>query len=309
MRSSSRQFLRDFLCRSAILLLVLAAASPAQAQIGSRLKKLGKDAVKDAAKGKLGGAKDSSAAAGGAADASGAAGGATSAKVDLTVTADRVTMVMAAMQPAAHKAKAVAAAKAEQGSYETKRDAAVACVQDATKGGAMPSNAGMTAAQKLSDRQSAMSQRYSASLTGSDRRKTLYLEDSLQVLTHALTATMFGVTGKCGARPYMPAAVIEVAAQADQNNQGDDNFNTLTVSDPARSAMTRYQFGMVRERIALYAMAQAGLISAKAAGKEGVFTEEELAVLTARRDELVAMAPLFKGGTLTWSGTSDLRGW
>lgn len=308
MRSSSRHLLRDFLRRSTVLLLVLAAASPAQAQIGSRLKKLGKDAVKDAAKGKLGGAKDSSAAAGGASDASGAAGGATSAKVDLTVTADRVTMVMAAMQPAAQKAKAVAAAKAEQGSYETKRDAAVACVQDATKGGAMPSNAGMTAAQKLSDRQSAMSERYSASLTGSDRRKTLYLEDSLQVLTHTLTATMFGVTGKCGARPYMPAAVIEVAAQTDPNNQGDD-FNTLTVSDPALSAMTRYQFGMVRERIALYAMAQAGLIAAKAAGKEGVFTEEELAVLTARRDELVAMAPLFKGGTLTWSGTSDLRGW
>lgn len=308
MRSSSRHLLRDFLRRSTVLLLVLAAASPAQAQIGSRLKKLGEDAVKDAAKGKLGGAKDSSAAAGGASDASGAAGGATSAKVDLTVTADRVTMVMAAMQPAAQKAKAVAAAKAEQGSYETKRDAAVACVQDATKGGAMPSNAGMTAAQKLSDRQSAMSERYSASLTGSDRRKTLYLEDSLQVLTHTLTATMFGVTGKCGARPYMPAAVIEVAAQTDPNNQGDD-FNTLTVSDPALSAMTRYQFGMVRERIALYAMAQAGLIAAKAAGKEGVFTEEELAVLTARRDELVAMAPLFKGGTLTWSGTSDLRGW
>ncbi|HPV74802.1 MAG TPA: hypothetical protein PLX31_07895, partial [Gemmatimonadaceae bacterium] len=63
MRTSSRHLLRDLLRSGTALLIALSVASPAEAQIGSRLKKLGKDAMKDAAKAKVGGsAKDSSAA-------------------------------------------------------------------------------------------------------------------------------------------------------------------------------------------------------------------------------------------------------
>ncbi|MBK9978066.1 MAG: hypothetical protein IPP20_09055 [Gemmatimonadetes bacterium] len=307
MRTSSRHLLRDLLRSGTALLIALSVASPAEAQIGSRLKKLGKDAMKDAAKAKVGGsAKDSSAAGSGSGAATGGAGGSNSAKVDIAVTSDRVTMVMAAIASVAERAKLLATANAERAVYEPKRDSAMACVQGATSNGAMPSQAGMQASRKMSARQDGLSRRYNAALAANDRLKAVFLEDSLQVATHELTATMFGVAGKCGARPYAPPSLLRAMAGA---NESGDDFNTLVVTDPALSAMTRYQFGMVRERIALYAMSQAGLISAKAAGKEGVFTEEELAVLAARRDELVAMAPLFKGGTLTWSGSSDLRGW
>lgn len=307
MRTSSRHLLRDLLRSGTALLIALSVASPAEAQIGSRLKKLGKDAMKDAAKAKVGGsAKDSSAAASGPGAATGGAGGSNSAKVDVAVTADRVTMVMSALASVAERAKLLATARAERIVYEPRRDSAMACVQGATSNGAMPSQAGMQASRKFSARQDGLSRRYNAALAANERLKAAFLEDSLQVTTHEMTATMFGVSAKCGARPYAPQSLLLAMAGADESG---DNFNTLVVTDPALSAMTRYQFGMVRERIALYAMSQAGLISAKAAGKEGVFTEEELAVLAARRDELVAMAPLFKGGTLTWSGSSDLRGW
>lgn len=289
---------------AAVLALVLTAPS-AHAQITNRLKKMAKDAAKNAVSGSKDSATTKAAAATGASGGSAASG---AAKIDLSITADRVTMVLAALKPATEKAQVAAAARAERATYESKRDAVQACVQNSTNGGAIPSQANMTAAQKLMDRQEALSKRYNAALLGNDLRKRAYLQDSLQVATHAYTATMFGSMAKCGPRPYAPASLVELEVMQERSG-GDDGLRELTVEDPARSAMTRYQFGMVRERIALYAMGEAGLVPADKLGKEGLFTDDELAVLTSHRDELVKMAPLFKSNALTWSGTSDLRGW
>ena len=286
---------------AAVLALVLTAPS-AHGQITNRLKKMAKDAAKNAVSGSKDSATTKAAATGASSGSSG------TAKIDLSITADRVTMVLAALKPATEKAQVAAAARAERATYESKRDAVQACVQNSTNGGAIPSQANMTAAQKLMDRQEALTKRYNAALLGNDLRKRAYLQDSLQVATHAYTATMFGSMAKCGPRPYAPASLVELEVMQERSG-GDDGLRELTVDDPARSAMTRYQFGMVRERIALYAMGEAGLVPADKLGKEGVFTDDELAVLTSHRDELVKMAPLFKSNALTWSGTSDLRGW
>ena len=191
MRTSSRHLLRDLLRSGTALLIALSVASPAEAQIGSRLKKLGKDAMKDAAKAKVGGsAKDSSAAASGPGAATGGAGGSNSAKVDIAVTADRVTMVMSALASVAERAKLLATARAERIVYEPRRDSAMACVQGATSNGAMPSQAGMQASRKFSARQDGLSRRYNAALAANERLKAAFLEDSLQVTTHSLTGTV-----------------------------------------------------------------------------------------------------------------------
>lgn len=284
----------------AALALLAATAPTAQAQITNRLKKLAKDAAKNA----VSGGKDSATTS-----AAGAAGGNTSAKVDLTITVDRVTMVLAALKPAVEKAQMIATAKAEKEAYDAKLNAAQSCVQNATGANAMPTQAGMAAAEKILARQEALSKRYNAALLGDDMRKRVYLEDSLQVVTHLYTATMFGTLSKCGARPYAPTSLLELTVLERRGGGNDDGARELTIDEPARSAMTRYQFGMVRERIALYAMGEAGLVAASKLGKEGVFTDAELAVLQSHRDELVKMAPLFKSSALTWSGSSDLRGW
>ena len=301
-RSSARRARFLVAAQGVAALLALALPAPsAHAQITNRLKKMAKDAAKNAVSGGKDSASTKAAAATGANASS-------SAKIDLSITADRVTMVLASLKPATEKAQVIATAKSEKLAYETKRDAAQSCAEKATKGGAMPAQANMTAAQKMIDRQEALMKRYNDALLGKDLRKRAFLQDSLQVATYAYTATMFGTFAKCGPMPYAPASLLELQVLQDAGG-GDVGFRELTIEEPARSAMTRYQFGMVRERIALYAMGEAGLVPADKLGKEGVFTDEELAVLTSHRDELVKMAPLFKSNALTWSGTSDLRGW
>ncbi len=175
---------------AAVLALVLTAPS-AHGQITNRLKKMAKDAAKNAVSGSKDSATTKAAATGASSGSSGAA------KIDLSITADRVTMVLAALKPATEKAQVAAAARAERATYESKRDAVQACVQNSTNGGAIPSQANMTAAQKLMDRQEALTKRYNAALLGNDLRKRAYLQDSLQVATHAYTATMFGSMAKC----------------------------------------------------------------------------------------------------------------
>ncbi|MCC6929989.1 MAG: hypothetical protein IT359_13485 [Gemmatimonadaceae bacterium] len=305
-RSSARQARLLFVGRGLAVLLALSLTPlSAHAQIAGRLKKLAKDAAKNAASGGKDSATTKAAAAAGV-STSGSASGA--AKIDISITADRLTMVLASLKSASQQAQAIATAEAEKRAYETKRDAVKSCVDKSSNAGAMPSQTNVAAAQKLIAGQQAMLKRHNDALAGTDMRKRVYLEDSLQVATYAATATMVGAMSKCGPMPYAPAAFLEVQAMKSAGGV-DDDFRTLTVEEPALSAMTRHQFAMVRERAALYALGEAGLVPATKLGKEGVFTDEELAVLALHRDELVKMAPLFKSNALTWSGTSDLRGW
>jgi hypothetical protein len=74
-----------------------------------------------------------------------------------------------------------------------------------------------------------------------------------------------------------------------------------------RATFTKYQFALLRERIALFALSSADP-TAKV-GKEGVFTDEERAALTARAAEIQKLTPYFKNGTLAWVGSGDLSKW
>lgn len=308
-RVLDRAHLRSVLPGWALLagVVVLLGALPLEAQVAGRLKRLGKDALKNAAKEKVDG-KDSTAAASGAATAPGAAR-ASAASVDYTITEERVAAVLAALAPAAERARIVMAANAERPTFETRREKFEQCLRPFNDAKAMPSAANMAAAEKAGARNEAWSARYYKALADKDARTATFAEDSLRVGTGAAMAAVFGATKTCGTPPYAPTAYLEAIVMQREAEMSGTNTAQLEVTDPALSLLTLTQFAMVRERMALFAMLKGGLVPDNKVGKEGVFTDAELAVLEAHGAELVKLAPLFQGKALQWTSTSDLRGW
>jgi hypothetical protein len=68
------------------------------------------------------------------------------------------------------------------------------------------------------------------------------------------------------------------------------------IAQPA--GMSATQFGLLRERIAVYLLTR---------GKEDPFTPAERSALDARLNELDKLTAYFRDGALEWSSWSDLR--
>jgi hypothetical protein len=301
---------RRLLMESWVLLLgviVLATAMPLEAQVSGRLKRLGKDALKNAAKDKVDGKDSSATSASGATTP--AKANASVAAVDFTITEERVSAVLVALGPAAERARSRMAANAERAPFEARREKFEACLKQNVDVEAIPSAANMTAAEKIGARNEALSKRVNKALADQDARAYTYAEDSARVGIQLGMATVYGATRTCGTPPYTPPALLEAAIAERTASTSGTSATDLQVADPALSLMTQTQFGMLRERIALFAMLKGGLVPDNKLGKEGVFTDAEVAVLEVHGAELVKLAPLFQGKALQWSGTADLRGW
>lgn len=292
--------------------VALLSAVPLEAQVSGRLKRLGKDALKNAAKDKVDG-KDSTATSAGGATAPGAASasGATrqAAAVDYAITEERIAAVLVALGPAAERARVRMAANAERAPFEARREKFDECLKPLIDAKAIPSAANMTAAGKIGARNEALSERANKALADQDARTYTYAEDSARVGIQLGMATVYGATRTCGTPPYTPAALLEAIIVERMATTSGTSATDVQVADPAISLLTLTQFGMLRERIALFAMLKGGLVPDNKLGKEGVFTDAEVAVLEAHGAELVKLAPLFQGKALQWSGTADLRGW
>jgi hypothetical protein len=292
---------------AAIAALACAGASlvpvSAQAQLPGRLKKMGKDMLKN----KIAG-KDSTASADKSDAAATSSAPAANASADYTITDDRITVVLAALGPAVQRASLAAAAAADQKTYEATKEKVTSCIQANTPAGTMPSQANMQASAKVSEKLAAVTPRVNEALLANDFRRYVYASDTVSVLAASTTSTMFGLTAKCGTMPYAPKALLELEILKRQSKSGEEAAGYVIVDDATQQKLTRVQFGMIRERIALWSMMKTGT-PVNSLGKQGVFTEEELAALDAHGAEIMKLAPLFKGKTLTWSGTSDLSGW
>lgn len=301
---------RRLLMESWVLLvgvIALATAMPLEAQVSGRLKRLGKDALKNAAKDKVDGKDSSATSASGATTP--AKANASVAAVDFTITEERVSAVLVALGPAAERARSRMAANAERAPFEARREKFEACLKQNVDVEAIPSAANMTAAEKIGARNEALSKRVNKALADQDARAYTYAEDSARVGIQLGMATVYGATRTCGTPPYTPPALLEAAIAERTASTSGTSATDLQVADPALSLMTQTQFGMLRERIALFAMLKGGLVPDNKLGKEGVFTDAEVAVLEVHGAELVKLAPLFQGKALQWSGTADLRGW
>jgi hypothetical protein len=293
--------------------LLLAATSTAQAQLG-RLKKLGADAVKEAAKGKVVG-KDTTASSTEKPSAASTAAGAPKAPArapNYTITAERIDLVVASLKPLVAEAEKDLATRRVSADYKAKRDAAQACFDRASKTFNPMSMMNQSEAQQkrtaaIQAQAEAVNKRLNASREKDDNfRGALALKDSADVLQMNMAAASMGMS--CS-YPYAPMAVIDaqVAAMDRGNADGAADVASFEPTPDAKKAMTRAEFGMVRERLALWLMAQANPSLEK--GSEGTFTAEEAAAMSAKSAELKGLTPLFTSHSLRWSTWGDVKRW
>jgi hypothetical protein len=290
---------------------MLLFATPVQAQFG-KLKKLGADAIKDAAKDKLSGTnkKDSTTTSTGA-RASGATGGtsasssSTAKKNDFTLTEDRVALVLVSLESqvadAQKRDEAIRATRA----YLLSKEALDSCVKLATKRvtpATMAASAQKNSARisAIDDQARAASKRMSAAMEAGDMKTASMLADTVNVLQTRSALLTMGATCKAEFKPAVLAA--------QENGQQDEEVNgTFNPGATVTELLSVYEYGMLRERIALWALLQENPSVAK--GKEGVFTAGELAALTANAAAIKKLTPYFKSDAMIWKTWNDLKSW
>lgn len=277
------------------LLLVPATA---HAQFG-KLKKLGSEIGKEVARDAAGlppEKKDGGSTASARSSRSSA---------DYAITAERVDIVITALAPLVELAKKEAAAKEVSASFTKRRAAWEKCITDAGKGMTTYSPEYMEKIGELTMKTSDMLQRHVAAVQAKRHRQAAFLEDSMTVFGNMQMAMMSGA--KCGAPVYKPAAMIEAdVARKTGDSSGEVTESGRTqhsIPESARKGLAYHQFGVLRERIALYALGETGT------HRLNTFTPEEQAALDARGAELKALAPFFRDGVLQWSNPGDLKSW
>ena len=281
---------------------LLAAPRAASAQLG-KLKKLGADAIKDAAKDKLGMDKKAPAT-----DAATSAGGAKAAGIP-TLDDNRIALVLASLAPQVKAAQMRADAAAATAAYEARQKASAECFERASKN-VNPMTLGelsrRNAAQieALQKQSNAVQQRLNAAMQANDLRKQAYLDDSATVLTERMTLLTIGAP--C-TKEFAPPVVVEARVRSLQGSSNDDR-RKLDPGEATRGALSRTEYGILRERIALWTLMQANA-ALEDTGKEGVFSAEEQAALARHSTDLAKLAPLFKSNAMLWKTWSDLRDW
>jgi hypothetical protein len=277
----------------AAALLIASPVHRAEAQLG-KLKGLGakvaEKAARDAIDNKVGTPAASS-------DAPAAAKAGTNA---YEITSDRLEAVIAALAPMAEQARRMAGGQAAFTAYNTRKAAFDECGRAAAKSATTFNPDNMVKSGAISEQAMAVHQRYLAAEQRAPRsREARFLEDTVGILSMLSQNAMVGAS--CGAAPYRSAAVIDYQLAMD-NAQGEPSY---LVPESARGGMTTWQFGRVRERIALWTLMQSG----DAKPGEGRFSESEQATLSGRADVLKGYAPFFRDGTIAWVRWSDLKSW
>lgn len=253
---SARAFLvaQASLTLSAALLLLPSAA---EAQFG-KLKKLGGDIAKEVGRDAAGlpPKKSDAAPSSGSSNSSAA-----KESADYSITAERLDAMMTALAPLADAARKEAAAKEVETAFKAKRGKWEGCIADAAKKATAMSDAYLNGGgSTLGEKSSEAMQRMVNAMQAGNKRKVAFLQDTVGVYTLELSALMTGA--KCGPPVYTPAAVIDanVAREAETGGEFDESgrrVGGVVVPESARKGLTTRQFGMLRERVALYAMALA----------------------------------------------------
>lgn len=286
---------------SMLLALSVAGASTASAQIG-KLKKMGADAVKDAVGKK-------------AADP-------TAARVDYAITKERLESIITVLTPLAAGAqreadaraaneRRAAEAKALSTAYDEKVKVANECATKATAGRA-PDLASVDVAkyEAVLAKSTTVSVRLAEAQAAKRWRQYIALTDTFLNVQMQTALMMF--PNKCPVYPYKSAALIEAevakmeqATSSTSSTSSSGTSNELTIPSASRGGMTTGQFGRIRERMAIWALIEAGDLP-PASDK---FTDEEKAVLAARAAEIKKLGPLFKAGTMRWATWGDIKSW
>lgn len=284
------------------------SATPASAQLG-RLKKLGADLAKDAAKEKLDPKKETPSKP----TESSASSSTSSRNTDLVLNEDRVALVVASLQPMLADATARRELRTVTAQHEEKSKASRACLETAQmKASANPmaiaQNSQKNEAQieKLTKDVERLSEKMSAAVNANDVRTRVYVTDSLTVMQVRMSMAVLG--SNCPVY-YTPAPILDAQIKSQSRTVVSEDMDEGTFDPPAaaKENLSRYQFGLLRERIAIWALKQDD--PTFKAGKLGIFTPEEEAALQSNATDIRKLAPLFKDGSLRWSTWGDLSQW
>ncbi|WP_309672371.1 hypothetical protein [Gemmatimonas sp.] len=292
---------------SGIAVLLAMPGADAHAQFG-KLKKMGADAIKDKAKEKVAGKDTPEAAKSGAAVEGSKAAAADSKPVAMTLNASQLDLMLAALAPMAADAEKATQANRMKSDHTAKRKAAEKCMQDgqvAMSAGRMPAPtaAGQARSVQLSKEAERLQLVANAALTDGNRRTWAFAQDSASAMQ--MQAAVLGIGFKCDFA-ITPPAVME-REYGTYGMSGDLPVGQSSVPASARATFTKYQFSLLRERIALFALLSVD--PTLKAGKQGVFDDDERAALTARMADIQKLLPFFKNGTLRWKTEEDLSTW
>lgn len=220
------------------------------------------------------------------------------------ITPERLDAVLAVMLPRVEEAAKRQVAHSAEDEFKNWQNTFTKCVEAATQAGISPTQQSSEAAAKFSEQNVAILERMSAA--AHDKKRLAYLSDTSSVLMMEYNLAIFNIT-KCGKPRYTPPAVIEARFAEAQRGTSEETESRTTVKE--RAGMTHHQFGMVRERIALWGMLQKGLISANKVDKNGVFTAAETKALQQRQADIEKLAPLFHDNSLPWTHWNDIASW
>lgn len=290
---SHRPFVRY---AAAVALSAAFLPSVATAQLG-RLKKAAADAAKEAAGVKEPEAKNNNSGS------------------NFVITSDRLAAVIAVMTPMMTDAEREQASRAVAADYSKKRKAYDSCIETQTKAmpnGGMPSPDGLQRSAKISQVSVEQMQRSLAAQQNKRHREFLALQDSMVATGTAASLAMFNLDSKCGAYPYKPAAMLDLdaskMARAGSGEVGENGKEKSLIPPANRAGMTTYQWGMIRERAALWALQQTNNAPV-GNNKYGIFTAEEQGVLEAQGATLKKWAPFFKDQPSLWATWADITAW
>lgn len=277
---------------AALSAATMIAPTRASAQLG-RLKKAAADAAKEKA-----GVKTEAPA---------------SNSSNFVITADRLSAVMAVMEAGMAKAEREVAARAVEADYNKKRKAFESCAETQlqTVAGKTPPVDAIQKSAAITQQSAALGQRLVTAQQAKKYREYVAMTDTLALSSMRSTLVMFNLEAKCSAPPYMPAALIDASAakmERDATGSGNNQSSGTVIAPADRAGMTTQQFGMIRERAALWTLQQTNNAPV-GNNKYGVFTSDEQAVLEAQGAKLKKWAPIFKDQPNTWATWGDLKSW
>ena len=229
--------------------------------------------------------------------------------VSCALSGARVDLALAALTPRVEAAVKYQAAKKARREWAVKDSTNKACLEKQTRQGVDPMavaaamEKNKAALERLQAQQIPLAKRLSEAASRQDMRTMRFVQDTLQTIQMRQTALSVGVSCTFD---FTPAALIE-ADLAAEGRSGDADAGSFDPPASVKAELTTVQFGRLRERIALWAMLQE--TPGIKAGKEGVFTEEEQAALTARAANIRKLTPFFRDHALRWSEWGDVKSW
>lgn len=219
----------------------------------------------------------------------------------LPITAERITQFLAAIEPGRSRlAKAIRELEAyEADPRRAKRAKWDACFEKNGESDVTDPKADMEKSQALQIASMELKGK-AASVAAKDKVRAARLNDSAMVLGYRATAMVFPAVRACGSPPPAPLDMEEVEAPTP-----DDSW----ISTSGRQQFSARQLGIFRERIAYWVVSGGKLPAGDKPGGYIAYSPDELAAMTAQKEQLLALQPYFEYEPTLWTQWGDLTGW